>query len=134
MLAGAGLELALDALIPFAHWVTPPIMPKRFDTRFYIVAAPEDQVALHDGAESVDSVWINPERALEEAKAGRFTLVPATALNVQMLGRSADVASALAAARARRIVTVEPVPERTAAGMKLHIPLDAGYGCDSFMF
>ena len=134
LLAGAGLELALDALIPFAHWVTPPIMPKRFDTRFYIVAAPEDQVALHNGAESVDSVWINPERALEEAKAGRFTLVPATALNVQMLGRSADVASALAAARARRIVTVEPVPERTAAGMKLHIPLDAGYGCDSFMF
>ena len=109
-------------------------MPKRFDTRFYIVAAPHDQIALHDGAESVDSIWISPALALEEAKSGRFTLVPATALNVQMLGQSADVASALAAARARRIVTVEPVPERTAAGMKLHIPLEAGYGCDSFMF
>ena len=113
LLAGAGLELALDALIPFAHWVTPPIMPKRFDTRFYIVAAPNDQIAIHDGAESVDSVWINPARALAEAKAGKYTLVFATALNVQMLGQSADVASALAAARARRIVTVEPVAERT---------------------
>src|ERR1700679_2981823 len=52
-----------------AHWITPPILPKRFDTHFYIVAAPSDQIAIHDGLESVDSVWINPERALAEADA-----------------------------------------------------------------
>src|ERR1700759_3416196 len=33
---------ALDALTPFAHWITPPILPKRFDPRFYIAAAPQD--------------------------------------------------------------------------------------------
>ena len=107
------LELALDALTPFAHWITPPILPKRFDTHFYIVAAPSDQIAIHDGAESVDSVWINPARALAEADAGKYTLVFATRLNLQMLAQSPDVASALAAARARRIVTVEPVAVKT---------------------
>ncbi len=132
ILESESLELALDALIPFAHWITPSIMPKRFDTRFYIVAAPEDQIALHDGAESVDSIWINPVRALAEAKTGRFTLVPVTALNLQLLGESGDVATALASARSRRIVTVEPVAERTASGVRLQIPLEAGYGCEWF--
>jgi len=132
-LAAENLELALDALIPFAHWITPPILPKRFDTHFYIVAAPHDQIAIHDGSESVDSVWINPARALEDADAGKYTLVFATRLNLQMLAQSgADVASALAAARARRIVTVEPVAVKTETGYTMRIPIEAGYGGEVF--
>ena len=99
---------ALAALTPFAHWITPPILPKRFDTRFYIVAAPPDQAAAHDGGEAVDSVWIEPARALAEAAEGRRTLVLATRLNLELLGQSASAAEAIAAAAARRIVTVEP--------------------------
>lgn len=53
-IAAEDLELALAALVPFAHWITPPILPKRFDTHFYIVAAPADQLALHDGSELVE--------------------------------------------------------------------------------
>jgi 8-oxo-dGTP pyrophosphatase MutT (NUDIX family) len=127
-----GLDLALDALIPFAHWITPPILPKRFDARFYIAAAPRDQIAVHDGAESVDSTWINPTRALEAADAGRYTLVFATKLNLQMLAASGDAASALAAARARRIVAVEPVATKTARGWTMRIPIEAGYGGEIF--
>ena len=108
-IAAEDLELALDSLIPFARWITPPILPKRFDARFYIVAAPSDQLAIHDGSESIDSVWTNPVRALAEAEAGNHTLVFATRLNLQLLARSPDAASALSAARARRVVTVEPV-------------------------
>jgi len=126
------LELALDALTPFAHWITPPIMPKRFDTHFYIVAAPADQIAMHDGSESVDSVWINPARALAEADAGKYTLVFATRLNLQLLAESRDAASAVAASRQRRIVTVEPVGTKTDAGYTLRIPIEAGYGGDTF--
>jgi hypothetical protein len=122
------LELALDALTPFAHWITPPILPKRFDTRFYIVAAPIDQIAIHDGSESVDSVWINPSCALAEADAGKYTLVFATRLNLRMLAQSPDAASAISAARARRIVTVEPVAVKTESGYTMRIPIEAGYG------
>jgi 8-oxo-dGTP pyrophosphatase MutT (NUDIX family) len=130
--AAEKLELGLDALILFAHWITPRALPKRFDTHFYIVAAPADQIARHDGFESVDSVWIHPLRALAEAEKGVFTIVPATGLNLKLLGQSSDVAGAVAAARQRRVVTVEPVAERTATGFHLRIPLEAGYGVDEF--
>ena len=119
-------------MTPFAHWITPPILPKRFDTHFYIVAAPSDQIAIHDGLESVDSVWINPERALAEADAGKYTLVFATRLNLQMLAQSPDAASAMAAARVRRIVTVEPVALKTERGYTMRIPIEAGYGAGVF--
>jgi 8-oxo-dGTP pyrophosphatase MutT (NUDIX family) len=131
-IAAEGLELALDPLIPFARWITPPILPKRFDARFYIVAAPSDQLAIHDGSESVDSVWTSPARALAEAETGKYTLVFATRLNLQLLARSPDVASALSAARARRVVTVEPVAVKTDTGYTMRIPIEAGYGGDVF--
>jgi 8-oxo-dGTP pyrophosphatase MutT (NUDIX family) len=132
-IAAEDLELALAALVPFAHWITPPILPKRFDTHFYIVAAPADQRALHDGSESVDSTWINPTRALADALAGKYTLVFATRLNVKMLAQSRDVASALAAARARRIVTVEPAAVKTESGYTFELPIEAGYGGGPFV-
>lgn len=133
LIAAEDLELALDKLTPFAHWVTPTPLPKRFDTHFFIAAAPEDQLALHDGSESVDSVWINPARTLAEARTGKYTIVFATRLNVEMLGRQNDVAAAIEAARVRKIVTVQPeVLQRDDKGVKLRIPLEAGYGGDLF--
>ena len=122
------LELACDRLVPFAHWITPEFMPKRFDTWFFLVAAPEDQVAVHDGREGVDSHWIPPAEAVAEAEAGRRTIIFPTLLNVQQLGRSTSVAEALAAARREPVVTVLPRVVETAAGSMLRIPAEAGYG------
>ncbi len=123
-----GLVFALDQLVPFAHWVTPTFMPKRFDTAFYIAPAPAGQVGRHDGSESVDSLWISPAEALRGAEDGRFAMVVATRLNVEMLGRAATAAEALAQAASRPIVTVEPVLDKTApGGAVLRIPADAGY-------
>lgn len=127
MLNDEDLELALDSLTLFAHWITPPFMPKRFDTKFYIVAAPSDQIALHDGSESVDSVWINPREALTGAETGKYTLVLVTKLNVEMLGVSESATTAIEASKARRVVCVRPVGEKTADGFKLTIPAEAGY-------
>ena len=133
MIASEDLVLALDQLVPFAHWITPTPLPKRFDTHFFIAAAPEDQLAVHDGSEGVDSVWINPNRALAEARTGKYTIIFATRLNVEMLGRQNDVAAAIEAARTRKIVTVQPeVLKRDDKGVKLRIPLDADYGGDVF--
>lgn len=126
------LELACEALVPFAHWVTPTFMPKRFDTYFFVVAAPPKQVAVHDGSEAVDSVWIRPSDALTEADAGTRTLVPATRLNVEKLGRQTRVEDALAAAGAADVVRVEPQLVTGDDGRWLEIPAAADYGITRF--
>jgi 8-oxo-dGTP pyrophosphatase MutT (NUDIX family) len=122
------LELACDLLVPFAHWITPEFMPKRFDTHFFLVAAPEDQAAAHDGSESVDSVWTTPDAAVLEARAGRRTIIFPTLLNLKKLGRSDRTDEALERARREPVVTVLPRPERGPEGSFVHIPAEAGYG------
>ncbi len=121
------LELATDLMVPFAHWITPTFVSKRFDTWFFLAEAPEDQIALHDGSESVDSVWIGAQPAIDEATAGRRTLVHATTKNLELLAEGKTVPGALAAASARKIVTVQPWLESRDGKRFLHIPPDAGY-------
>ena len=94
------LRLACDQLVPFAHWITPEMMPKRFDTHFFIADAPPDQVALHDGHESVDSVWITPKDALAGAASRRYTVIFPTLRQVEKLGHAVSPADAIARARA----------------------------------
>jgi len=126
-LLAENLVLLPENLVPFAHWLTPPMVPKRFDTHFFIIEAPVDHIALHDGHESVDSVWISPAKVLEEGDAGRRTVIFPTRMNVQKLGHSKSVADALAKAKASRIVTVLPQMMKGENGPYLKIPEEAGY-------
>lgn len=121
------LELATDLMVPYAHWITPTFVPKRFDTWFFLAEAPQDQIALHDGSESVDSVWIGAQQAIDEAKAGRRTLVHATQKNLELLAEGGTVAGAIEQAAKRKIVTVQPWVEAKDGKRYLHIPPDAGY-------
>ena len=127
------LELACDLLVPFAHWITPTPLPKRFDTHFFLAGAPADQLAVHDGRESVDSVWISPKKALQDGDAGKLTLVFATRMNLQKLANSDTVEAALAAARRSQIVTVTPKIGQGPEGRVLRIPLAAGYGVEEVL-
>jgi len=121
------LEIATDLMTPFAHWITPTFAPKRFDTWFFLAEAPEDQVALHDGSESVDSVWIKPQQAIDEASAGKRTLVHATFKNLELLVEGGTVVGAISQASERKIVTVQPWVEMRDGKRFLHIPEGAGY-------
>jgi 8-oxo-dGTP pyrophosphatase MutT (NUDIX family) len=121
------LELATDLLMPYAHWITPTFVPKRFDTWFYLAEAPEDQIALHDGSESTDSVWIGAQQAIDEAAAGKRTLVHATTKNLELLAEGVTVTGALSQASERKIVTVQPWVEQRDGKRFLHIPEGAGY-------
>jgi len=103
------LRLAADALVPFAHWITPTFMPKRFDTYFYVAAAPAGQLGRHDGSESVDSVWVNPLEAIEDK---RWTIIFPTKMNLLKLGRAKSTADAIARAKSEPVVTVEPKVEQ----------------------
>ena len=128
----AGLRLALDALVPFAHWITPTHMPKRFDTHFFVAAAPPDQVLLHDGREAVDSVWISPAVALADGEAGRRTVIFPTRLNLEKAARSTSVEALIARTQASPVVTVMPRMELRDGVRIMHIPAEAGYGASQY--
>jgi 8-oxo-dGTP pyrophosphatase MutT (NUDIX family) len=123
-----GVELACDVLVPFAHWITPAVVPKRFDTYFFVAAAPPDQLAVHDGHESVDSLWIHPSDAEREAEAGRRTIIFPTLMNLQKLALSASTDELIENARANPVVTVRPEIGSRDDGVKVvRLPREAGY-------
>jgi 8-oxo-dGTP pyrophosphatase MutT (NUDIX family) len=132
VLTDNGMMLALDELVPYAHWITPEGMPKRFDTWFFLAAAPPDQLGAHDGKESTDSIWVSPREALEGGETGRFKLPFPTTRNLIKLGKQASVKAALDDSRGKNVVTVTPVMTKTATGRQLRIPLEAGYDGDVF--
>jgi 8-oxo-dGTP pyrophosphatase MutT (NUDIX family) len=119
------LRLACDHLVHFAHWITPAMMPKRFDTHFFIALAPHGHSGHHDGRESVDSVWIGPDEAIADRK--RWNIIFPTKLNLMKLAQSKSVDAALKAARAAPPLTVEPWVEDGDDGKILRIRDDAGY-------
>ena len=127
-----GLLLALDELVPYAHWITPEGMPKRFDTWFFLAAAPPEQLGAHDGKEATDSIWVSPREAMEGGNSGRFKLPFPTTRNLIKLGKQASVRAAIEDARGKTIVTVMPVMTRLNGGRQLRIPREAGYDGDVF--
>ena len=73
-----GLRLALDALVPLAHWVTPPMDVRQFDTRFFVTRVPAHQTPAHDETETTDSVWITAPEAIARCRADELILPPPT--------------------------------------------------------
>ncbi|MEH2478251.1 8-oxo-dGTP pyrophosphatase MutT (NUDIX family) [Nitrobacteraceae bacterium AZCC 2146] len=132
IIADNDLVLALDLLVPYAHWITPVGMPKRFDTWFFLAAAPPEQVGMHDGKESTDSIWLSPREALEGGASGRFTLPFPTTRNLIKLGKQPSVAAALDDARGSVVVTVTPVVTKDGDKRQLRIPAEAGYDGEVF--
>ena len=132
VLTDNGMLLALDELVPYAHWITPEGMPKRFDTWFFLAAAPPEQAGAHDGKESTDSIWVSPREALAGGESGRFKLPFPTTRNLIRLGKQASVQAALDDSRGKKVVTVMPVMTKLNGGRQLRIPLEAGYDGELF--
>jgi 8-oxo-dGTP pyrophosphatase MutT (NUDIX family) len=80
-----GLVLAADDVHYVSHWITPELAPKRFDTRFFITAAPPGQVARHDDAETIATIWVRPKDALARNAAGDIELLPPTVSNLRTI-------------------------------------------------
>jgi 8-oxo-dGTP pyrophosphatase MutT (NUDIX family) len=94
IVAREGLTLATDALLHWAHWITPEAWPKRFDTHFFLAKAPQGQLAAHDDLETTESVWIAPEVALSGFESGAFPLVFATVHQLRALSDLTSYAQA----------------------------------------
>jgi hypothetical protein len=112
------IELDAGALRYVAHWVTPVgETPRRFDTRFFLAAAPHGQHGVHDDAETVDSRWVRPADALRDAEDGTLTMMPPTIANITFLDGCASVAEAIARAdEAGLPPRIQPKIRRDAAG------------------
>ena len=127
MLEKEDLELACDCLLHFAHWITPDMAPKRFDTHFFVAKAPSDQVALHDGEESVDSVWITPTTLLEEAQEGKWKIVFPTKMNTEKLARFTSFTEIKNYLAGHTPVTIQPEFISSEEGKFLCFPREADY-------
>jgi 8-oxo-dGTP pyrophosphatase MutT (NUDIX family) len=102
------LRLALDALVPFAHWVTPPVDVRRFDTRFFVTRVPSDQAPAHDDRETIESAWMTAADALARCRRDEIALPPPTWTTLRELEPFSSVDEAIAWARKRRIERREP--------------------------
>jgi 8-oxo-dGTP pyrophosphatase MutT (NUDIX family) len=122
LLTRRGLVLRADLLRPMAHWITPEVEAKRFDTRFFVARVPEGQVCREAGTEADRRLWLRPQEALDQ----QLGMLPPTAVALMDLASHADVESALGAAR-----TIRPVlPKLVVAdddSVAFLLPGDPGY-------
>jgi 8-oxo-dGTP pyrophosphatase MutT (NUDIX family) len=109
-----GVRLAPDALLPWAHWVTPELEPRRYDTFFYVAELPAGQQADDRSGETDRAEWSSPAAALAAEQAGRINLMPPT---LSILLELAELGSLTAVREAAQDRVVERVlPRLVSAG------------------
>ena len=100
VLRSHGAAVDAGAMHLFAHWRTPVGAPRRFDTWFFVAAAPADQIGAHDDTETVHSEWIQPSAMLHRWRRGEVDLVFPTMRTIRVLAEFPNARSLLAAVRA----------------------------------
>lgn len=96
-LGDEGLRLDLSALAWWSWWVTPVGVHRRFDTKFFVAALPENQVAEHDNIETTNSRWASPAMALQAAESGSASIILPTRKNLEQLAKYPNTASIVVA-------------------------------------
>jgi len=122
MLHALQLRLQTRSLVLWSRWVTPlapMITHKRFDTRFFMAAAPSGQTAGHDNKETTASVWLQPQEALKQYWDKQIDLAPPQIMLLTELSRWGEVEVALreATEMAPRLILPEPFQEGGERGM-----------------
>lgn len=127
----AGLRLATERLIYFAHWITPEAVPKRFDTRFFLAEAPRGMRALADRTEVVGHRWATPDEALAAHAAGRMPMIEPTRCNLERLREFSSPEAARAALAEQPVHTVLPRLKAGPGGRTtIVLPWDPAYAAD----
>jgi 8-oxo-dGTP pyrophosphatase MutT (NUDIX family) len=128
-------RLRLDALTLFAHWITPDVETRRFDTSFFFAVAPDVQEAVHDDHEATHGTWMHPAEALERCRAGEIALPPPTWTTLRTLSRLGSVEEAQAWARVQSAPPIQPrVVGREDGARIILLPGDPSYAAvDGFV-
>jgi 8-oxo-dGTP pyrophosphatase MutT (NUDIX family) len=69
----------------FSHWITPAVVPRRFDTRFFVAAMPSDQSTNAHTLETADEEWVQPDIALANKDSGHWQLISPTLRSLETL-------------------------------------------------
>jgi glyoxylase-like metal-dependent hydrolase (beta-lactamase superfamily II)/8-oxo-dGTP pyrophosphatase MutT (NUDIX family) len=127
--AAEQLTLDLSALAYYSHWLTPPGVPKRFDTRFFAALAPAGQEAVADYGEAVELMWLTPQQALDPARG--LKLLPVTGRTLRDLARFGHAHDALGEARERgprgQVKLIMPRRADSARGPRVVLPDELPY-------
>jgi 8-oxo-dGTP pyrophosphatase MutT (NUDIX family) len=135
-LARHGLTAAIDAVMPFAHWVTPEIEIRRYDTRFLLARVPEGQEGSHDAGETTALEWLSPVDALARADRRELMLPPPTWTTLNQLSRFSSIDAAWHWASTTPMVRIQPGFVRDGDVSTLTLPGDPLCppvpGCEAF--
>jgi 8-oxo-dGTP pyrophosphatase MutT (NUDIX family) len=115
------------ALVRFSRWITPPEVKIRFDTHFFLAAAPDDAEPECDGEECVDLGWFTPRGALAAQERGEIMLVFPTMKTLEQLGAFATVDELLEWASGREVGPVEPRVIGEGETARIVLPGEPGY-------
>jgi 8-oxo-dGTP pyrophosphatase MutT (NUDIX family) len=120
----AAISISEDDLVPLAHWVTPQVETRRYDTTFFVTRMPPGQEAKHDDSETVDLVWLTPGQAVDRARVGAIQVPPPTWTTIRQLQAHRSIDDVFEWAERRRIVTVMPGFVKNAGVTMLTLPGD----------
>ncbi len=112
LLHAEDLYLRVERLVYWAHWITPSVVSRRFDTRFFLAPVPADQRAVIDSTETIDHAWMSPGALVAAAQAGSMPVSHPTLYNLMELDASlqehGSLRTLLAAQAQRSVVTILP--------------------------
>ena len=114
-----GLAVTLDAgpMVHAAHWVTPVVEPRRYDTHFFAAVIPDGRTARPDPREMTEAVWLGPTAALERFEAGALPMVFPTVKTLEQLAGYESTSAVLDAFRRRTVERILPRLVRTIEGV-----------------
>jgi len=124
----AAIELPdAAALVRFSRWITPEAVSIRFDTHFFLVAAPEDADPQPDGGETVDLGWFTPRGAIEAYERDEILLVFPTIKTLEQLAEFSSADALLEWASGRDVEPVEPQVIGEGPAARIVLPGEPGY-------
>ena len=122
ILLNEGLTLAVDRLHYFSHWITPELLPLRYDVRFFIAEAPAYQEAIHDGIELTKHVWLTPQEILDGYSRNQFDMVVPTLVTIEELSRYTTIQEVIASTKKKEINSILTVMVEEDGGIVEYMP------------
>jgi 8-oxo-dGTP pyrophosphatase MutT (NUDIX family) len=121
MAASENIKFDLSRLVPYSRWITPDVETKRYDTRFFIAIAPQNQSTVPDTVEMSGALWIEPSEALEQHHRQDIMLMPPTLVTLEELAAfdSPDSLPAAAQHRDMRPILPQAFIQNDMIGLKL---------------
>ena len=123
-----GVDLGEDPdLLAWSRWITPEVVPVRFDTHFLVGLAPPHSSPKADEAEISEVAWWAPRAALDAHADGQLSLVFPTIKTLETLLRFANADEVMAAAPGDRVEPILPRVTGTRKNHRVLLPTDEGY-------